>query len=106
MTAYLLVRPEDMSYLKVLMASAKVQSLQGNGIAKQPTGRFARLIGYLNDKKGVDVEIGDVATDTGIEAKYIKETAQKHEWMVDEVGYRFQLGQKGRGKSASFVWVG
>jgi len=106
MTAYLLVRPDDMSYLKVLMPSAKTQSLQGNGISKKPTGRLARLIDYLNDNRGVDVSVGDVETATAIEAKYIKETAQNHEWMVDEVGYRFQLGQKGRGKSASFKWVG
>ena len=106
MTAYLLVRPDDMSSLKVLMSSAKTQSLQGNGISKKPTGRLARLIEYLNDNRGVDVGVGDVETATGIEAKYIKETAQNHEWTVDQVGYRFQLGQKGRGKSASFKWVG
>jgi hypothetical protein len=106
MTTYLLVRPDDMSYLKVLMPLAKTQSLQGNGIAKKPTGRLARLINYLNDKRGVDVGIGDVETATGIEAKYIKETAQNNEWMVDQVGYQFQPGQKGRGKSGLFIWVG
>ena len=106
MTAYLLVRPDDISYLKVLMPSAKTQSLQGNGISKKPTGRLARLIEYLNDNRGVDVGVGDVETATAIEAKYIKETAQNNEWMVGQVGYRFQLGQKGRGKSASFKWVG
>jgi hypothetical protein len=30
MTAYLLVRPDDMSYLKLLMPSARTSSLLGN----------------------------------------------------------------------------
>lgn len=106
MTAYLLVRPDDMSYLKVLMPSAKTQSLQGNDIAKKPTGRLARLIEYLNDKRGSDVGVDDIVAATRIEAKFIKETAQNNEWMVDQAGYQFQSGQKGRGKSASFKWVG
>ncbi len=106
MTAYLLVRPEDMSYLKVLRSSARTTSLQGNGIAKKPTSRLARLIDYLNDKKGVDVGVGDIVTATGIEAKYIKETALLNEWVLDETGFQFQPGERGRGKSASFKWIG
>jgi hypothetical protein len=106
MTAYLLVRPDDMSYLKILMSSAKLSSLQGNGVIKKPTGRLARLSDYLNYKKGDDVGIADAVTATGIEAKYIKETAQNSEWVIEEIGYQFQEGARGRGKSASFKWIG
>jgi hypothetical protein len=105
MTAYLLVRPDDMSYLKILMSSAKVSSLQGNGVIKKPTGRLARLSDHLNYKKGDDVGIADAVTATGIEAKYIKETALNSEWVIEKIGYQFQEGARGRGKSASFKWI-
>jgi hypothetical protein len=106
MTAYLLVRPDDMSYLKLVMPSARTSSLSGNGIIKKPTGRLARLIECLKDKRGVDVSIGDAKSATGIEAKYIKETAENHEWVIERLGYQFQPGERGRGKAGSFTWVG
>ncbi len=95
-----------MSYLKLVMPSARTSSLSGNGIIKKPTGRLARLIECLNDKRGADVSIGDAKSATGIEAKYIKETAEKHQWVIERLGYQFQPGERGRGKAGSFTWVG
>lgn len=106
MAAYLLVRSDDMSYLKVLMPSARTSSLSGKGIVKKPTGRLARLIEYLNDQKGTDVAVSDAVTATGVEAKYVKEIAQNYEWVIEELCYQFQPGERGRGKSASFKWQG
>lgn len=105
MVAYILARPDDMSHLKTLMPLAKSTSLTGYGLIKKPTGRLARLLNCLNDAKGADLPIGDVEKVTGIEPKYIKETALNNEWEIEKVGYRFQVGEKGRGKSAQFIWI-
>ena len=105
MAAYILARPDDMSHLKTLMPSVKSTSLTGYGSIKKPTGRLARLLNCLNDAKGSDVSVTDVAKVTGIEPKYIKETALNNEWEIEKIGYRFQAGGQGRGKSARFIWT-
>lgn len=105
MTAYLLVRPDDLARLNTLMPDVITSSLSGYGSTKKPTGRLARITNYLNDNKGADLKVSEVAKATNIEAKYIKQTAIDNEWEIEKIGYVFQLGERGKGKSASFKWI-
>lgn len=106
MTAYVLSRPDDFSYLSTLMPTAKTKAFGSNGLVQQPAGRLAKVMQHLTSQQGKDVKMGDMINATGIESKCIKKAVSDHEWEIERIGYRFETGTKGRGKSGSFNWVG
>jgi hypothetical protein len=106
MTAYVLSRPDDFSYLSTLMPTAKTKALASDGLVQKPTGRLAKVMQHLTSQQGNDVKMDDLVNATGIESKFIKKAVSDHEWEIERIGYRFETGTKGRGKAGSFTWVG
>jgi hypothetical protein len=106
MTAYVLSRPDDFSYLSTLMSTAKTRALGSNGLVQQPTGRLAKVMEHLKIQRGNNVKMDDMVNATGIQSKEIKKAVSDNVWEIERLGYQFQPGERGRGKAGSFTWVG
>jgi hypothetical protein len=106
MTAYVLSRPDDFSYLSTLMPRAKTKALASGGLVQKPTGRLAKVMEHLKRQRGNNVKMDDMVNTTGVQSKDIKKAVSDNEWEIERIGYQFQPGTKGRGKAGSFTWVG
>ena len=106
MTAYVLSRPDDFSYLSTLMPTAKTKALASGGLVQKPTGRLAKVMEHLKRQRGNNVKMDDMVNTTGVQSKDIKKAVSDNEWEIERIGYRFQPGERGRGKAGSFTWVG
>ena len=70
----------------------------------QPTGRLARIIDYLGtygDKQ--DVENKAVEDALGFELRRYSPVLENN-WDLMMLGYAYQKGDRGRGKSARFIY--
>ncbi|MDB9943884.1 hypothetical protein OAD19_02530, partial [Octadecabacter sp.] len=106
MTAYVLTTNNDRFIrLAAQYPDCMTDKLEYDGIAvSQPTGRLARIIDYLGsygDKQ--DVEAKAVETALGFELRRYSNDLEGN-WDLMMLGYTYQKGGRGRGKSARFIY--
>ena len=106
MTAYVLTNNSDRFVrLSAQYPDCMTNKLEYDGTAvSQPTGRLARIIGYLGsygDKQ--DVEAKAVETALGFELRRYSNDLE-NSWDLMMLGYTYQKGGRGRGKSARFIY--
>ena len=106
MTAYVLTTNNDRFIrLAAQYPDCVTDKLEYDGIAvSQPTGRLARIIDYLGshgDKQ--DVEAKAVEDALGFELRRYS-TDLENNWDLMMLGYTYQKGGRGRGKSAKFIY--
>ena len=106
MTAYVLTTNNDRFVrLAAQYPDCMTDKLEYDGIAvSQPTGRLARIIDYLGshgDKQ--DVEAKAVEDALGFELRRYS-TDLENNWDLMMLGYTYQKGGRGRGKSAKFIY--
>ena len=106
MTAYVLTNNSDRFVrLSAQYPDCMTNKLEYDGTAvSQPTGRLARIVEYLGsygDKQ--DVEAKAVETVLGFALRRYSNDLE-NSWDLMMLGYTYQKGGRGRGKSARFIY--
>ena len=107
MTAYVFTTNKDRFVrLAVQYPDCKTDKLEYDGIAvSQPTGRLARIIDYLgNHGNKQDVEAKAVETALGFELRRYSTDLESNCDLM-KLGYTYQKGGRGRGRSARFIYA-
>ncbi len=106
MKAYVLAEPKTFDDLQLQMKGSQTVDCDGYGRIRRSSGRVQKVLGYLKDNTGADLRASEVQKCTGTNINRVKKELEDLEGQLQNIGYRFQKGRRGRGNEAMFIWIG
>lgn len=105
MKAYVLAEPKTFGELKLQMKGSQTVDCDGFGRIRRPSGRVRKVLEFLQENTGADLKASEVQKSTGTNINRVKKELENLEEQLQNIGFRFQKGRRGRGNEAMFIWI-